>query len=485
MQLTFSNKHFIHFLTTLGLIAFITASSSGFAQNYSPGGDPNNCTSGQARINNTCMDVGTSSTNSYDPNSALNNTACNGEGQARIDNVCVQVRAATSVTPMFVPERIKIGAGASAYYLDPTTENSSWADCKSGIGTQDSTCVIPYKYGVAAGLASISGSLTKPNPVIGGTGTSLKWTTTNAVSVRITCTGVANYGPATVPVQGNPSGITLNSAVPGVVTCNFVALNSDNEPATSTATATFSPPVPPTITAAFTDPNPSAGFGMPGTSIYWTANAKTLSVICYNANPDGSSWTNATAVLSLSPGAAVFKAGSAKTVTCNFVATNDVGQTANASATANFYNPPPATANAWFDPPSITEGQSSTFHYSSANAVYMGIVCSGVGFSNIVEVAPNTDWYFFPFTYSTQGVQECQVNAKGVADDWSATVAQLYIYPAGGPAGGSPASVNALPNPTLTGNYCIDHPGDCGFPDSSPPSSTTGDDGDGDGGTAP
>jgi hypothetical protein len=437
VQLTFSITHFKHLLTALVLIGCITASPAASAQNYSPGGDPNNCTSGQARINNTCMDVGTSTTNFYDPNSAATNSACDGEGQARINNECVQVRAATSVTPMFVPERIKIGAGASAYYLDPTTENSSWADCKSGIGTQDSTCVVPYKYGVAAGLATITAGFTKANPVVGGTGTSPKWNSTNATSVSVACTGAATWGPGPIPVQGNPSGVTFNSPVPGTVTCVYTALNSDNEPTTTTATATFSNPLPPTIAANFTDPNPIVGGA--GTSLRWNStNAASVYIQCpgypygpgyipLQGNPSGVTFNNP-----------------AGTITCNFTATNVVGATATTTASVTFTNPPLASLNAYFDPPAITAGESSTLHWGSGGAISVGMVCGGVGFAGAWQQPINQTGYF-PFYYSAAGVENCTFGAVNPIGEVTQVDMQLNVFPAGTPA----AALNS-PAPSIS-----------------------------------
>lgn len=339
--------------------------------------------------------------------------------------------------PSDMPQRIK---RSSTIYLEKTTENSSWQNCNpNDTAGQDSTCVVPYRYAAPAGLATITADFTKANVTIGGTGTEMRWATTNAVSVTVTCSGVATYGPAVIPVQGNPSGIILDSAVPGPVTCVYVAKNSDDEPATTSATATFAMPVPPTISAGYSDPNPYVGG--PGTSPIWTSTGAVKVYVSGCTGLPAPGWGPGYVGLQGFAGATTFKfTTQPATVTCTYVATNDIGQTATTTASVNFVMPPPPTVNAWFEPASITEGESSSFHWSSGNSIYTGIVCSGVGFSSATVTTPNETWYWFPFTYSTQGVQKCGVHAYNQAGQLSWVDAELYIYPAATGALGSPAA---------------------------------------------
>ncbi len=357
---------------------------------------------------------------------------CNGAGQVRVDGVCRQVYTAVQQRDVFVPSRIKVGEGASAYYLDPTTDNSNWENCVSGIGTQDSTCVVPYRYGVAAGLATITADFTRANPVVGGAGTALRWTTTNAVSLNVTCTGVATYGPAAILLQGNPSGITLNSAAAGTVNCVYVARNSDNEPTTVTASVTFVNPVPLTLTSGFSVMNPLVGGA--GTSPIWTSTgAEKVYVSGCTGLPSGAGWGPGYVPLQGVAGATVFKFGTTPgTVTCNYVATNELGQSVTSTSSVTFVMPPPPTVNIWFDPPAIREGESSTLRYSTGNAVYAGIMCSGVGFVSAGQVPAaflNQQWYWFPITFSTQGVQRCGIHAYNQAGQLAWLDVDLYIHP--------------------------------------------------------
>lgn len=411
--------------------------------------DGSACDTGYVRINNVCtyIDTGGGSSN------------CS-QGQVRINNVCVNLGLDTEAAtqgnvrttgggsdsnPDRLPDRIKL---SPTLYLNKSTLNNVTNSCVGSNALNDSTCVVPYLSGPAAGLAAITASLTKTTPSIGGTGTNLKWTTVNAISVSVTCAGVATYGPADVPIQGDPSGINLNSAVAGSVTCNWTAMNSDHEIVTATATAVFAPPVPPTIAAGFTNPNPVIGQG--GTMPIWNSTgAKNVYVSCINSSlPD---WAGKYLQLQGNPSSTTFLLVTPLTLTCNFTATNDVGQTATASTSATFRMPPPPSVNGWWDPATISAGQSSTFHYASANVTYLGIVCTGVGYSfGDGGGSMNTSWYYFPWYFSTAGVQNCGVQGVNSAGQMAYVDVPLVINPAGTPSGSGPQS----PPANAYGSWC-------------------------------
>ncbi len=229
---------------------------------------------------------------------------------------------------MLKPKDIKTGTGPTAYYLTPTTQHSSWDKCTSGIGSQDSTFVVPYRYRAAAGLATITASFSRTSPMIGGTGTSSRWTTTGAISLTVNCAGVESYSNANAPVQANPSGVILNYAVAGSVSCVLTAMNSDQEPATLTITANFTMPIPPTLQVGFMRTDFDVGTG--GSQIYWaTQNAATLYVSC-----SGFNWGPGYVALQGNPSGVNVDLPYSGTISCTFTATNDIGQTASASATA-------------------------------------------------------------------------------------------------------------------------------------------------------
>jgi hypothetical protein len=298
---------------------------------------------------------------------------CMGSGEAMVDGVCRQVRMHSEVVEMFVPKDIKTGAGPSAYYLTPTTQNSSWDRCTSGIGLQDSTCVVPYVYRPAAGLATISASFTDVNPLLGGSGTSPQWTTTGADSLAVTCSGVASYNAANAPVQATPSGINFNSAVAGPVTCNFTALNSDREPSTATITAMFTPPPPPSITASFSRLSPR--LGGTGTSPSWTtANAVSLNVNCTGV----ANYYDGNAALQASPSGVNLNSANAGDVSCVLTATNQNNESTTATINATFVAPALPTIAAGFSRPSFDVGTGGTeIIWNSTNAETVYVSCSG------------------------------------------------------------------------------------------------------------
>ena len=366
-----------------------------------------------------------------------------GEGEGYIDGVCKVLRSSVETTPMYVPQRIKIGSGSTAYYLDPTTQYSSRDKCTTGIGAQDSTCVVPYRYGVAAGLATITASFSNTSPVVGGTGTSPRWTTTNAVSLTVNCSGVATYTNANAPLQANPIGITLNSPVAGPVSCVLTAMNSDNEPTAVTITATFVQPVPPTIQASFERPNFSAGTG--GSKLNWASqNAKTVHVNC-----SGYNWGPGYIALQGNPSGVTMDRTQTGSISCTFTATNEVGQTATATAVANVVRPPPPTVWGGYNPPNINVGQQSQLQYSSANAVAIGIVCNGLSFAAVQDPSLylNQPWYWFAQTWPTAGTQSCGINAYNTMGEMAVAYFDLVVAPVGLPASGGGTADGGVAQP--------------------------------------
>ena len=371
---------------------------------------------------------------------------------------------AQNTLPYQMPNRIKYGEGTGATYLDKA--NGSWQNCTSAEpGAQDSTCVVPYRKGVAAGLATITASFSPASPITGsgpGRGTTPLWISTNAVRVTMQCSGAGVFALADVPLQasaGSPSGINFESATPGTLNCQIKAYNSDNEAATVDISATFVDPAPPTITASF---SPSSLYvGDPnGTSPVWsTTNAVTVTVSCANLPVPG--WGGSIPAQGMrgdgvSP---KIKHGvSPETISCTFTATNIIGQVANQTITANFVMPPPPTVNGWFEPATIRAGESSSWNYASANSVYTGIVCSGIGFSSGNVVTPNVSWYWFPQVYSTAGVQTCGIHAYNQAGVLTWKNVDLLILPAATP----PAAVTGGGGAISGGNPVWDPAGPSG-----------------------
>jgi hypothetical protein len=375
-----------------------------------------------------------------------------------VSTVASTVAIAQSTLPYQMPQRIKRGEGASALYLDKAA--GSWQNCTSSEpGAQDSTCVVPYRYGVAAGLATINASFTKTSPFIGSTGTSPRWNTTNAISLTVSCTGVASYANANAPLQASPSGVTLNSATAGAVTCIFTAMNSDNEPTTVAITANFTAPIPPTLNVGFTRPNFDVGTG--GSQIYWTsANAQTLYVSC-----SGYNWGPGYIALQGNPSGVTMERDTTGSIVCTFTATNEVGQTATQTAVANVTRPPPPSVNGAYSPANIEAGQQSQLLYSSANATVLNIVCNGLEFAAVQtpSMILNQPWYWFAQTWPNPGTQSCGIAAYNSLGEVAIVEFSLEVAPVGSWASGGGTS----------GMYLY-APGTPGVPDPTGPNANSG-----------
>jgi hypothetical protein len=371
---------------------------------------------------------------------------CTGGGEAMVDGVCRQVRMHSEVNEMFVPKRIKIGAGSTAYYLDPTTQNSSWDKCTSGIGSQDSTCVVPYRYGPPAALATITAGFTKDSPFIGGSGTSPRWTTTNAVSLTVNCSGVATYNNANAPLQAWPSGILFKSLVTGPVTCVLTAMNSDTEPTTLTITANFITPIPPTLQVGFMRTSFNVGTG--GSEIYWASqNAVTVYASC-----SGFNWGPGYVAVQGNPSGVRMDLSYTGTISCTFTATNDVGQTESASATAYVTRPPPPWVTGSYSPANIEAGQQSQLLYNSGNATVIGLVCNGLSYAAVQtpSMILNQSWYWFAQTWPDPGTQSCGISAHNSLGEVAITYFDLVVSPVGSWSGGGGTSgMYTYPNGTV------------------------------------
>lgn len=399
---------------------------------------------------------------------------------------------AQNTLPYQMPQRIKYGEGTGATYLDKA--NGSWQNCISAEpGAQDSTCVVPYRSGVAAGLATITASFSKANPSTTSTGTKLIWATANAVRLTVNCAGVATYSNSNAPLQNNPSVTTLTSTTAGAVTCLLTAYNSDNEPTSTTVTATFVLPVPLTLSAGF---SPASTYvGGAGSSLVWTTTgAKNVYVDACTGLHAGS-FGPGYVPLQAAVNAHHFPAPPTSTgqVTCAMRATNDEDQTVYSTAVLNFVMPPPPSVSGSYNPPNINVGQQSQLLYSSANAVYVGLVCSGINWLAVASpsMALNQNWYWFAETWNNPGTQECGIQAINQAGQSIIQYFSLVVAPIGIPASGG-GSNGSTTNPAagmvyncLTNGYesaaTFDYSISCGGQPTSDDGSSPSSDGDGDG----
>ncbi len=369
--------------------------------------------------------------------------------------LCDQDPAAVAAgqCPSRMPVRIQ--SSDPNKFLQRQSGVDSWEKCPAG-NFQDSTCVVTYKYSAPAAAATITAGFTKANPFIGGAGTSPYWTTVNAVRVAVVCSGLGVYNNSNAPTQGSPSGVTFTSPTAGPVTCNFTAWNSDNRSVTVTSTANFVAPIPPTIQAGFVRPNFNAGTG--GSEIQWaTQNAKSVYVAC-----SGFNWGPGFVGLQGNPSGVRMDRDTTGSISCTFTATNEVGQTATATASANVTRPPPPQVNAAYQPANINVGQTSQLVYTSANATVLGIVCNGLwgaAVSSPESLYLNQGWYFTPQTWPDAGSQQCSINAFNSMGEVAIVYFSLDVAPAGiAPSGGGstdggtyPPGTPGAPTPTGSG----------------------------------
>ena len=140
--------------------------------------------------------------------------------------------------------------------------------------------------------------------------------------------------------------------------------------------------------------------------------------------------------------------------------------------------PPPPQVNAWWEPSTINAGENSTSHYASANVKYLGIICTGVGYSfGDSGGAKNTSWYYNLMYFSTAGVQNCGVQGANSAGQAAFVDAPLYINAAGTPAGSRTLSPPATAYVDVCDASLLGMEDDCRPP--GPGVSSSGDDGDG------
>lgn len=148
-------------------------------------------------------------------------------------------------------------------------------------------------------------------------------------------------------------------------------------------------------------------------------------------------------------------------ISCTFTATNDVGQTASASATANVTRPPPPWVTGAYSPANIEAGQQSQLLYNSGNATVIGLVCDGLSFAAVQtpSMLLNQAWYWGMQTWSTPGTQSCGISAHNSLGEVAIVYFDLVVGPAGfaAPSGGGSDGQLSYPagdprNPPPTGS---------------------------------
>jgi Repeat of unknown function (DUF5648) len=199
------------------------------------------------------------------------------EAQVDYNGVCKYLRTTSTKPAPFVPTAVKNAENINLY---PRVMPAKCATDQS-----DSDCVTTYSYVDTSLPAVISASFTNSNPTVGIHATSPQWTTSNAVSLNISCSGVAGVLNQSAALQATPSSISFTSNVPGVQTCIYTATNPFGNVSSASSSVVFlaapPPPPPPPIPTINVSRTPLPFTAGQTHSINWsTANATSVYQVC-------------------------------------------------------------------------------------------------------------------------------------------------------------------------------------------------------------
>jgi hypothetical protein len=155
------------------------------------------------------------------------------EGQQDYNGVCKSLRTTSSKPAPFIPVPIRNNQNV---FLYPTVMPAKCASEQI-----DSDCMVAYSYIDTSLPPTITASFTNTAPIAGSTSTSPQWTSANAVTLSISCSGVASSMAGIIALQGTPSGITFTSATSGTQTCILTATNPFGTSSTATISVIFVP----------------------------------------------------------------------------------------------------------------------------------------------------------------------------------------------------------------------------------------------------
>lgn len=236
------------------------------------------------------------------------------------------------------------------------------------------------------GAAQVTEASFSPAAVTAGNSSTFSWTTQDAVSATVACTGVA---------RGSGSGvngsITVTNTGAGIGTCTVTAKNSLN--AAVTKSASLSVMGGPAVTSAAFSPS-SVTAGGSATFSWATSNATSASVACS---------TGATAQ-GLS-GSLTLAAPASGDATCTVTASNGVDAVTRSAVVTSVAAP--TVTSAGFDAVNVSVGSGNVFTWATSGATSASVTCSGVatgsasGTSGSLTVASST----------TPGTGTCTVTA--------------------------------------------------------------------------
>ncbi len=279
--------------------------------------------------------------------------------------------------------------------------------------------------GTAVAAPSVTGIAFGSTSVTAGQNVAMNWSTTNATSVAVNCTGAGTYSYTGATVNGG--GTVVASATPGTATCSVTAYNAAGTAAT--ATNAFQVVAAPSVTGlTFGGAYATVGNAM---SMNWsTANATSVAVNCTGAG--SYSYSGPT----VNYNGAVVGTPTAGTATCAVTAYNAAGSSASTSNTFQVVAAP-AVTSVTLSPNVVFAGSSPTLAWATSNASSVAVSC----------VAPAT----FSYSGTTVNYSYAQINTSGTGNGTCTVTASNA---AGSTATGS-ATVSVIARPTMTSSLAF------------------------------
>jgi len=210
-------------------------------------------------------------------------------------------------------------------------------------GTGTTTCTVTGTNAASSSAAANGSFQVVAAPVVNsvsfasgyvttGTANSVSWTTTNATSVGVSCSGTASYSYSGATV--NYSGAVVGTSGMGTGTCSVTAYNAAG--ASAVGSNTFQVVAAPSVSSASFSPT-SVAAGTASTFSWATSNATSATVSCSGA---GSTAAGVGTSNSMSVGTS-----SQGTATCTVTASNAAGTTATGGGSLTVTAPIPVPFN--------------------------------------------------------------------------------------------------------------------------------------------
>lgn len=311
-------------------------------------------------------------------------------------------------------------------YVAGSTAGATLTCTATASNSQGGTVSSSQTFDIVAAPTVPSASWSPSTIIVGGQST-LSWSSTNAVSMGISCSGVNGSWSTPVGVNAPSGSSTFTPSGTGVQACNLTATNAAGSQATGSASLTVA--AAPTVNTAVFSPAVSTATGSVPNFSWTTSNATSASVVC-----TGVLSYNATVPVN---GALNLPVSGPGTGTCTVTAYGAGGAQATRSATHTAYAAP-SVSSASFSPTTVAVGGSSTFTWTTANASSATVSCSGAG---ATATGSSTSGSITVGT-SSAGTATCTVTASNAAGATASQSASLPVsavviqrFTASGPSG--------------------------------------------------